>query len=165
MASVIVTSAATSLNELATPAGKTKLKDGMKAFGERFEQLYTPGDDSVLLESFVHVLNTLNYKVYAINPRKTGSELLELSNPVFNSAETEITFEVVGITKKFRILLRDDQRFKMNVSMPVFADIYTYLGIITNIIQDDPSVGGVQPLPLPDANKFLLATSLISRCR
>ena len=139
--------------------------NGMTAFGEKFESLYSPGYDKSLFDAFEFVLNDLSYKVYAIDPLTAGSVLLELVNPSINGSNSTITFDVVGATgRKFKVFIHDDKKDRMNVAMPVFVDILTYLGVITKIIQDDPTTA-TGMLDVDEAKKFLLAHSLISRCK
>lgn len=172
MASVIVTSSPLGgLNELNRPAGRQALETGMIAFGDEFHSRYKDSkDQDALIDTFFHVLDDLNYHVYAISPEGADKTLLELSSPRYNEDESAIVFLVNVVSgpapkvpRKFRIFLREDRKYRMNVYMPVFGNAFTYLDNLVTIIQGTDT--GDAPLKADDAKKLLLATSLISRCK
>ncbi len=172
MASVIVTSRPLSgLEDLDGAKGRQALKEGMVAFGDEFHDRYRQSrDQDALIETFFHVLDDLDYHVYAISPEGADRALIELSGPRYNDDESAIIFDVnvasgarSRVVRKFRIVIREDRKLRMNVYMPIFGNAFTYLDNLVTIIQGtDP---GESPLGADDAKKLLLATSMISRCK
>ena len=163
MASIIVTGPELDATLLSDPAFDAKLKAGMLAFGTKFHELYSntnnKQDVDALIETFMYIetLTTPVHKIYAISPG--GPTVYELSSPVYSDDESQILFKIKGKARPFRITIRQDKKFSMNVSMPIFTDPTSYLVSVVNGAQ---LAGTTTPAI---AAKFLLANSLISRCK
>jgi hypothetical protein len=167
MASIIVTKGI-----LNAPVGGTildaanfevALRDGMIEFGSKFAELYANGkDEDALFDTFKHIFDqpvSSNYGVFAISAPKAGSaaKVHVLINASYNDDTQTISFGTAGpVTRRFKMEIRRDRKFAMNVSMPFFDDPLSYLQGVARQVK---TVTDAQ------AAKFLLANSLISRCK
>lgn len=177
MASVIITNG--ELDDprmpLSTDADKVRFRQGMIEFGQVFQARYSsvdPDDDGAragaLLSTFTDVIgsaktSTTGYYAYCI--RERNGRARQIYNPVLrdesgSSRERWVILferETSSGTGAFRIIARPDRSKRMHVSLPSIAAVSTYLQVTNEqhkLIRNEPQ-----------EIQFLLANTLISRCK
>lgn len=175
MASIVITKTELSdLHEIENEAGRIKLLNGMNFYGDRIQHHLAndEGEASVILslEDVWATRGAANadnrYHIYAFSRRRSGIiNLLKLKNPRYNSDETKIIMGIEGLSRRFIVTLREDSRYRMNVSFPIFQNPFLYVDQLVNIVQESGLDKGGSPLKPADASRVLFANSLISRCK
>lgn len=155
-------------DEIWTEDGLVKIRDGMTKFGGIFADKWINGTSKdALIDTFVTLDNIpTEFGIYGIVEIRPGDfDFLVLKAPKYSKNEKRIIFDIINKGRKFQIIIRQDNPYIMNVWNPIFSDPSGYLENVVKLIQG--KIPKTKPVPMPEINatNFLLANSLISRCK